>query len=388
MPSPAERPDGSRPWWREPFSPHDPGPEDHPVPPPPLSAPDHLCAPTRAPVTGPPEPVASQVFTRDDAAPEVTMPPRAVGPQDETIVMQPVPDATRELPLVPGNPSAGGLPGPARGFGPAGPRTAGGAAAAPAPRVVPGTRAAAAGTRAHAAGTRAHAATGGSALSRLLHRLIPGGSPPAPGGSPPTPEDGPRWAHRSTPIVAGGVALIALLVLVGAARLLNRPGDQDQARAEGKQVTPIDLTTVRAAASSVLRRDGTITYDPGNTLDGDPSTAWNSDGKRDGRGPGITLTYAFSGPVDLHSITVRNGYQKVRTKDSVDLWRLNARVKRFQVTTDLGQWTWDLKDSREAQTLQRDFGRTETVRLKILQVYRSKYRDVAISEIAFAQVTS
>jgi hypothetical protein len=408
MPSPAERPDGSRPWWREPFSPQDPGPEDPRVPPPTLGAPGHLFTPSRARVTDPAEPVASPVFTREDAVPEVTTTPRAVGPQDETIVMQPVPDATRELPPVPGNPSAGGPPGrlrgsgppgrvhgsgppgpargfnppgPARGFNPPGPRPAGAADAASTPRVVAAAQAHATATQAHTVAAQAHAAVDGSALSRLLGRLIPERGPLI-------PEGGPRWTRRSTLVVAGGVALTVLVVLVGAGRLLDRPGDQDQARPVGTQVTPIDLTTVRAAASSVLRRDGTITYDPGNTLDGDPSTAWNSDGKRDGRGPGITLTYAFSAPVDLHSITVRNGYQKVRAKDGVDLWQLNARVKRFQVTTDLGQWTWDVEDSREAQTLQRDFGRTETVRLKILQVYRSQYRDVAISEIAFAQVTS
>jgi hypothetical protein len=188
--------------------------------------------------------------------------------------------------------------------------------------------------------------------------------------------------------MAGGAALVALLVLVGTGLLLNRPGDQDQALAAGRQVTPIDLATVRAAASSVLRQDGGITYDPGNTLDGSPDTAWNSDGARDGRGPGITLTYTFAAQVDLRSITVRNGYQKVRAKDGVDLWLLNERVKRFQVTTDAGQWTWNLSDSREAQTLQGEFGRTTTVRLKILQVYRSKFRDVAISEIAFTGITS
>ena len=126
-----------------------------------------------------------------------------------------------------------------------------------------------------------------------------------------------------------------------------------------------------------------VTYAVGNTLDGDPATAWNSDGARDGRGPGITLTYRFSSPVDLNTITIRNGYQKVRS-NGVDLWERNERVKQLEVVTDTGKWTWDLQDVRDPQTLGQKFGTTRTVRLRIREVYPStKYLDVAISEIAF-----
>ena len=71
-------------------------------------------------------------------------------------------------------------------------------------------------------------------------------------------------------------------------------------------------------------------------------------------------------------------------KDGVDLWPLNERVRQLEVITDTGTWTWPLSDTKDPQTLQQHFGRTRTVQLKIVQIYPSqKYKDVAISEIAF-----
>jgi hypothetical protein len=187
--------------------------------------------------------------------------------------------------------------------------------------------------------------------------------------------------------IAGAAVLVLALVLTGVGLLISSRDDRPPAAATQPQISAVDPATVRASASSVQGREGGITYAAANTLDGNPNTAWNSDGARDGRGPGISLTYTFAAPVDLRSITVRNGYQKVRARGKADLWRLNGRVKRFQVTTPTGQWTWDLADRRDPQTLQREFGRTTTVRLTIRQVYRSdKYPDVAISEIAFTRV--
>ena len=146
---------------------------------------------------------------------------------------------------------------------------------------------------------------------------------------------------------------------------------------------PTTTSAILRLASSTQRQDSGITYVAANTLDGRPETAWNSDGQ----GDGATLTYTFASPVDLASITVLNGYQKVRTASNgstVDLFALNQRVKALRVVTDAGSVDWALRDDRSAQTISRAFGRTRTVRLQVVSTYPSeKYEDLAVSEVRF-----
>lgn len=152
---------------------------------------------------------------------------------------------------------------------------------------------------------------------------------------------------------------------------------------------PIDLSTVTAEASSEQDAEGGTSYGADNTLDGKLATAWNSDGKADGAGPGITLTYTFDAPVDLRSVSLTNGYQKVIKSNGKnrDLYTANSRVKQVKVVTDGGEWTWTLQDARAPQTLRKEFGRTKTVTLEILSVYKgAQYKDTAISEVAFTAV--
>jgi hypothetical protein len=153
------------------------------------------------------------------------------------------------------------------------------------------------------------------------------------------------------------------------------------------RTVPVDRASITVTASSTLAQDGTVTYTAANTLDGNPTTAWNSDGRRDGKGPGIRLSYAFAQPIDLREITVRNGYQKVLRrpgKAPQDLYPLNERVHRLRVVTDAGRWTWNLADTRTPQTFTDVVGRTRSVRLEIVTVYPSKsYPDVALSEVSF-----
>lgn len=229
--------------------------------------------------------------------------------------------------------------------------------------------------------------------------LPPAGRPGAPPTTPPGDgeTEGPRRRQRreaaTTPrrrlpalAITGVVLALAgvFLVSVVGVRALSR---EDVAAAPTPVVAAVAADGIRATASSTQTPEDGITYDAANTLDGNPATAWNSNGKKDGRGPGMTVTYTFSDPVDLRSITVLNGYQKVRTGSSgktVDLFQLNARVHRVRVVTDTGQWTWDLADSRDPQTLGREFGRTGTVRLQVVSVYRSdRYLDLALSEVSF-----
>ena len=141
---------------------------------------------------------------------------------------------------------------------------------------------------------------------------------------------------------------------------------------------------MRVSASSTQQPDSGVSYTAANTLDGDPETAWNSDGQ----GAGASLTYTFARPVPLRSITVRNGYQKVLTSSSgsrVDLFLLNERVKTFKVVTDAGSALWTLRDDRSPQTLRHAFGRTRSVRLQVLSIYPSqRYKDLAVSDVSFA----
>jgi hypothetical protein len=213
---------------------------------------------------------------------------------------------------------------------------------------------------------------------------IRAGMPPAP---PPGHPQGSPATSRRILAVAGAAAA---LVLVGAAAVAGlRSGGGDPAGSPASRSTatadavPVDPATVRASASSTQHPDGGVTYTASNTLDGRPQTAWNSDG----RGVGVSLTYTFPEPVDLRSLTVFNGYQKLlRTSGgaTVDLYALNERIKTFTVITDAGRVTWNLRDDRTPQTLTHDFGRTRAVRLVVTAVYASaKYHDLALSDVTF-----
>jgi len=192
-------------------------------------------------------------------------------------------------------------------------------------------------------------------------------------------------------VLAGAAALLLLGLatrgLVAALHPDRQGVPTGTSDGSGARVLPVDPAGVTVSASSTQHDDGDISYTAANTLDGDPATAWNSDGARDGKGPGMTLTYTVAAPIELHSISVLNGYQKVRPRpgrSALDLYPLNARVQRLRVVTDAGAWFWDLADTRSAQTFTRAAGRTGRVRLEIVSVYPSAtYPDVALSEVSF-----
>jgi hypothetical protein len=207
---------------------------------------------------------------------------------------------------------------------------------------------------------------------------------------PPAPAPPPELPATSRRVLAVAGAAAALVLVGGAAVAGLRSGFADggggspaAGTAAAADAVPIDPSLVRASASSTQRADGAVSYAAANTLDGRRQTAWNSDGQ----GVGATLTYTFSSPVDLRSLTVLNGYQKVLRGSSgatVDLYALNERVRTLTVVTDAGRVSWNLRDDRTPQTLTRDFGRTRTVRLEVTAVYPSaRYRDLALSDVAF-----
>jgi hypothetical protein len=207
----------------------------------------------------------------------------------------------------------------------------------------------------------------------------------APSAAPPA---APSATSRRLLAVACGAAALVLVGAAAVAGLRRGSGDGDRSPSSATnavaEAVPVDPAGVRAAASSTQQADRGVTYIPKNTLDGRPQTAWNSDGE----GVGASLTYTFAEPVDLRSLTVRNGYQKrlhTSSGAAVDLYALNERVRTFIVVTDAGRVLWNLRDERAPQTLTRDFGRTRRVRLEVSAVYPSaKYHDLALSDVTFA----
>lgn len=228
------------------------------------------------------------------------------------------------------------------------------------------------------------------ALLDPLEPALPDPLPPALPESLPPALPAPSPPARRPPALAVLVAAVALVLVAVAAVAGLRAGTHSEPQAgpgAGQPSAPVQIVRlpaddVRAAADSTQQPDGRVRYAASNTLDGQAETAWNSDG----RGAGSTLVYTFTRPVDLRSITVLNGYQKVLAGGGgpVDLYPLNERVHTFTVITDAGSTTWTLRDDRAPQTLAHAFGRTRTVRLRVDDVYPSrKYKDLGVSEVAF-----
>jgi hypothetical protein len=196
---------------------------------------------------------------------------------------------------------------------------------------------------------------------------------------------------RSPSVLIGagvGLGLLLLLAVVVLVRAIGGDAHEAGSAAPASTASAISATAITAAASSTQDPEGGITYSAENTLDGRAETAWNSDGRADGKGPGMVLTYRFADPVELSAITVLNGYQKTLQnpgRTPSELFALNSRVRSWRVTTDTGTWVWDLADDRGPQTLAKQFGTTSSVRFEVLSVYPgSKYLDLAVSEVSFA----
>ncbi len=141
------------------------------------------------------------------------------------------------------------------------------------------------------------------------------------------------------------------------------------------------------AASSFLVPDGTITYDPTNTIDDDLETAWNSDaGETSGRGE--LLTFRFTEPVGLTAIRFTNGYAK-----DPEIFAANHRVQQLWVRTDAGDQLVNLLDTSTEQEITVDFGYTSKVVLEVVEVYpglgfdnAALTADLALTEIDFVAV--
>ncbi len=148
-------------------------------------------------------------------------------------------------------------------------------------------------------------------------------------------------------------------------------------------VQRIDPAGITVTASSALAPVGDLRYDPEVVLDGDPATAWN-DGVDGALGIGEQLTFRFDAPVDLVSLEVVNGYDRIDPDSGEDRWAQNGRVDELGIATDAGSATVRLADTREPQAVEPPAGTTCVVALTVESVHDGdQYLDVAISEVAF-----
>lgn len=144
-------------------------------------------------------------------------------------------------------------------------------------------------------------------------------------------------------------------------------------------------------ASSVLKEDNGINYEPNNAHDFDKNTAW-IEGKPDyGIGEFIEYCFDFSetegynGELGISRILLANGYKKDK-----QTWKNNSRVKQLKVYVNEKPYAiLNLLDAFEIQTI--DLGEIKfpanketKLKFEITQVYKgNKYKDTAISLLMF-----
>jgi hypothetical protein len=191
--------------------------------------------------------------------------------------------------------------------------------------------------------------------------------------------------RRSRKRLVAAAAVLAAAALAGAgltALSVSRPdtgGTAAPAPAPAAStLVAVDPSTVAASASSSYP---VARYAPGNTLDGDRSTAWHSDGRQGGNPSGTTLVFRFSRPVRLGRVTIVSGFAKSTTD-----YTNNHRMKRATVKTDSATMSWQLADTAEPQSLGLDGTSTTTVTLVVEEVYRgTRFNDVCVSEATFSE---
>lgn len=141
----------------------------------------------------------------------------------------------------------------------------------------------------------------------------------------------------------------------------------------------------KTTASSSLKSQGGITYEPANIHDFDLFTAWIPDNTTGAIGKQINFHFKPFAP-RINQITIWNGYIK-----NTDLWKANSRVAQFKLLVNgVPTAILELKDLNNAQSFNispiqsTDSTKDLVLTLEILSVYKgTQYHDVAISEVNF-----
>ena len=143
---------------------------------------------------------------------------------------------------------------------------------------------------------------------------------------------------------------------------------------------PLIATGATATAANGLDADGNVvTYVAANTVDGDPGTAWRTEGD----GNGVTLSFDLTRPTYVTEVGLIPGYDKVDPSDGTDRFTEERRIRQVTWTFDDGV-TQDqaFADSRDLQTIQIPGVLTSTVRVTINETTAHGGRDfTAISDI-------
>lgn len=203
----------------------------------------------------------------------------------------------------------------------------------------------------------------------------------APSPSDPV-RDGRRSSRRTWLVVVVLGALIGSAVgLVFWSRTDRTPGGAEEVPTFDRAAYPDDtaeLQVVQVSASSQLSPEGSISYEPGLAIDGDPRTAWNEGAEGTGEGESLQLQLAQDSWVT--ALVLRNGYQK-----DDQTYFDNARASRLLVRFGDGSaFVVEVQDRSGAQIIRLpDPVHTSTVTLEVLDAIPGEhYQDLAISEVS------
>lgn len=204
-------------------------------------------------------------------------------------------------------------------------------------------------------------------------------------------------APRLWPLWLGGLVTVVLVLLLGLWLLLRGPDEapspatsEETAAGAPASGTPENGATstgvptpfggeardlagdaraeAPATASPATDVSGeTVTFEAGNLLDDDPTTAW----RMPGDGTGATLRIQLDAPATLTEVGLINGYAKTGRSGgrTFDWYAGNRRVLEVEWTFGDGTTvTQSLRETRELQTVEVPEVTTSTVQLRLVRV--------------------
>jgi hypothetical protein len=147
--------------------------------------------------------------------------------------------------------------------------------------------------------------------------------------------------------------------------------------------TPIDpkLIVSSQATSTLPSQDG-LTYGINNTLDGQITTGWNSEGSTPGHGVppvGQKLDYKLAASEHIVGVRIINGFNP---NDGKHQFTDNYRVHTLAIRAGGKERRVDLADSFVPQFVEVNFPNADSLELEVLSVYpTTKWQDVGITEV-------
>lgn len=143
------------------------------------------------------------------------------------------------------------------------------------------------------------------------------------------------------------------------------------------------VAMVNAHATSYLPTDEGVTYFPGNSADGDMSTAWAAIQTLEG--PPLSLSWTLAKPDVVRLVCITPGYAK-----SADRFKNNQRLKKFSLDLDGDRQLVSVPPIEPAsyQTLvsiATSCVNCQRIEMTVLETYTAENGD---SEVAISEVTS